>query len=229
MASIAVTRHRRVRPMRRAGRPPIGRRSRSKPVGVVLAGGVGSRMGGAKATVELAGRPLISYPLEALAAALDDVAVLVKADTELPSLPGATVWVEPQVHHHPVVGILQALALAGGRPVLVCALDLPFVSPELVRRLAAEDPAGAPAVVASRGGAMQPLLGCYQPTALRLLGPAVDRPLRELVAAIKPRLFEVEDPDALFNVNAPDDLLRAAATLDRRRSDRSERSGASQT
>jgi hypothetical protein len=30
-------------------------------------------------------------------------------------------------------------------------------------------------------------------------------------------LLEVEDPDELFNVNAPDDLLRAAATLDRRR------------
>jgi molybdopterin-guanine dinucleotide biosynthesis protein A len=174
-------------------------------------------MGGAKATVELAGRPLISYPLETLAAALDDVAVLAKADTELPSLPGATIWVEAQVLHHPLVGILQALALAGGRPVLVCAVDLPFVSPELVRRLATEDPGGAPAVLASRRGAMQPLLGCYQPSTIELIGPAMDRPLRELVAAIKPRLLEVEDPDELFNVNAPDDLLRAAATLDRRR------------
>jgi molybdopterin-guanine dinucleotide biosynthesis protein A len=175
-------------------------------------------MGGAKATVELVGRPLICYPLEALAAALDDVAVLAKADTELPSLPGATIWVEPQVRHHPLVGISQALALAGGRPVLICAVDLPFVSPELVKRLSAEDPAGAPAVLASSRGAMQPLLGCYQPSALKLLGRALDRPLRQLVAEIEPRLLEVEDPDALFNVNAPDDLVRAAARLDRRRS-----------
>jgi molybdopterin-guanine dinucleotide biosynthesis protein A len=175
-------------------------------------------MGGAKATVELAGRPLIRYPLAALAAALDDVAVLAKADTELPSLPGATIWVEPQVRHHPVVGILQALALAGGRPALICAVDLPFVSPGLIGRLAAEDPAGAPAVIASSRGAMQPLLGCYLPSALEMLGPAVDRPLRQLVAEIEPRLVEVEDPDELFNVNAPDDLLRAAARLDRRRS-----------
>jgi molybdenum cofactor guanylyltransferase len=204
--------------MRRAGRQPIAGRNRLKPVGVVLAGGLGRRMGGAKATVELAGRPLICYPLDALAAALGEVAVLAKADTALPSLPGATVWVEPQVQQHPLVGISQALALAGGRPVLVCALDLPFVTPELIGRLAAEDPAGAPAVVASRRGTMQPLLGCYQQSAMELLGPAGDRPLRELVAAIKPRLVEVEDPDALFNVNAPDDLLRAAATLDRRRS-----------
>ena len=155
--------------------------------------------------------------LEALGAAFDDVAVLAKADTELPSLPGATIWVEPQLHHHPLVGISQALALAGGRPVLVCAVDLPFVTPELVGRLAAKDPGGAPAVVASRRGAIQPLLGCYQPSSLELLGPALDRPLRELVAAIEPRSLEVHDPDALFNINTPDDLSRAAATLDRRR------------
>ncbi len=204
--------------MRRAGRRPVAERNRPKPVGVVLAGGLGRRIGGAKATVELAGRPLICYPLDALTAVLADVAVLAKADTELPSLPGATVWVEPQVQHHPLVGISQALALAGGRPVLVCALDLPFVSEELITRLSAEDPAGAPAVLASCRGMMQPLLGCYQQGAIELIGPAGDRPLRELVAAIKPRLVEVEDPDALFNVNAPDDLLRAAAKLDRRRS-----------
>jgi len=203
--------------MRHAAREPILRRSPQQPVGVVLAGGLGQRMGGAKAMVELAGRPLICYPLEALGAAFDDVAVLAKADTELPSLPGATIWVEPQLHHHPLVGISQALALAGGRPVLVCAVDLPFVTPELVGRLAAKDPGGAPAVVASRRGAIQPLLGCYQPSSLELLGPALDRPLRELVAAIEPRSLEVHDPDALFNINTPDDLLRAAATLDRRR------------
>ena len=37
------------------------------------------------------------------------------------------------------------------------------------------------------------------------------------MAAIGPRLFEVEDPEALFNLNAPDDLLMASAMLDRRR------------
>ena len=62
-------------------------------MGVVLAGGLGTRIGGSKATVGLGGRPLISYPLDALGAVLDDVVVLAKADTELPSLPGMTVWI----------------------------------------------------------------------------------------------------------------------------------------
>ena len=41
-----------------------------------------------------------------------------------------------------------------------------------------------------------------------------DRPLRECIAAIEPATLEVSDPDLLFNVNTPDDLLQAAAMLD---------------
>ena len=174
-------------------------------------------MGGAKATVLLKGRPLVSYPLEALSAALAEVVVLAKADTELPSLPGTTVWIETHQVHHPAIGIVQALALAGGRSVLVCAADLPFVTPGLVRELASAEPEHAPAVVASAGGAMQPLLGCYHPQAARLLRAGDERPLREQISELSPRVVEVADPRELFNVNAPEELLQAAAMLDRKR------------
>lgn len=194
--------------------------SRSGPIGVILAGGLGRRMGGSKALVELAGRPMISYPYAAMTATLSRVAVIAKPDTELPSLPDATVWIEPETPHHPLVGLVHALAFAAGRPVLVCAADLPFVTPGLVAALAQADPGGAPAVIATCAGSVQPLLGCYQPRCAALLSYRAGHPLpalREAVAAIGPRVLEVDDPDLLFNVNAPDDLLRAAAMLDRRR------------
>ncbi len=185
---------------------------------MVLAGGAGRRIGGDKAVVELDHRPLISYPLEAVWRALGSVTIVAKLDTELPNVLGATVWIEPGEPRHPLTGILHALSLADGRPVLVCAADMPFVTPGLVREIARADPAGAAAVVASASGQMQPLLGCYQPSALGPLSSAQrDRPVRETVARLDPVLYEVGDPDLLFNVNTPDDLLQAAAMLDRRR------------
>jgi molybdopterin-guanine dinucleotide biosynthesis protein A len=191
------------------------------PIGAVLAGGLGRRIGGSKATVLLAGRPLIAYPIAALTAVLGEIAVVAKPDTELPSLPGVTVWIEPAEPRHPLVGIVQALALAEGRPVLVCAGDLPFVTPALVSRIARADPGGAPAVVPRCLDRLEPLLALYLPEAARLLAAAVERgsaPLREVVGSIGPRLLDLEavDADALFNVNAPEDLLHAAALLDRR-------------
>jgi molybdopterin-guanine dinucleotide biosynthesis protein A len=175
-------------------------------------------MGGSKALVKLGGRPLLSYPLEAVWRGLGNVAVVAKVDSELPELPGLTVWIEPDSPRHPLVGIVHALELADGRPVLVCAGDLPFVTPAVVRSIAEADPAGAPAVVAGGKRGIQPLLACYQPEALaRLLRHAREGEARltELVAELGVRRLEVAD-EALFNINSPDDLLVAAAMLDRR-------------
>jgi molybdopterin-guanine dinucleotide biosynthesis protein A len=193
-------------------------RRTTEPIGLVLAGGLGRRIGGSKAVVRLSGQPLISYPLAAMISALRDVAIVVKPDTELPSLPGVTVWIEPSEPRHPLVGIVHGLALAGGRPVLACASDLPFVTAELIRRIAAHDPGGAPAVVAACGGRMQPLLGRYQPGAIEALRAAAaeELPVLDAIAALGLQTVEVDDEDELFNINSPDDLLQAAAMLDHR-------------
>jgi molybdopterin-guanine dinucleotide biosynthesis protein A len=185
------------------------------PLGVVLAGGRGSRLGGAKATAVLRGRPLISYPLAALRSVLGEVVILCKPETELPALPGQEVWFERDRLQHPLVGIRTALELAGGRSVLVCAADLPLVGRSLVSELA-HGRAGATAALASRGGVPQPLLGRYSPQALEPLSAADPRaPLREVVLRFSPALVEVEDPAELFNVNTPQELERAADLLPR--------------
>jgi molybdenum cofactor guanylyltransferase len=194
-------------------------RRRRRPIGVVLAGGSGRRIGGSKAIVKLRGQPLIAYPLAALRAVLDEVMIVAKADTELPSLPGVPVWIEPPAPRHPIVGITHALALAGRHPVLIAAADMPFLTPAVVERLASADPGRAPAVIFTHGGRLHPLLGCYQPQAAAPLAAALaggDVRLRDAAHDLRPRLLEIDDVDALFNVNAPEDLLHAAAMLDRR-------------
>ncbi len=194
--------------------------ARNEPIGVVLAGGRGRRMGGEKATVLLAGQPLIAYPLQALAETVAEVRIIAKPDTELPNIAGVTVWIEPESPRHPLVGIVHALALAEGRAVLVCACDLPLVTPALLRALYHHDPGDAPAVLASAGSEVQPLLGCYCPSALeplRALAVEGQIPLRAAAQAIGARRLEVADGDELFNVNSPVQLLEAAAMLDRRR------------
>jgi molybdenum cofactor guanylyltransferase len=195
--------------------------SRRPPIGVILAGGGGRRIGGSKAIVKLQGRPLITYPLAVLQAVFDDVAIVAKADTELPSLPGITVWVEPSAPQHPIVGIAHALALAGRRAVFIAAADMPFLTPAAVVRLATADPGATPAVIATHRGRIHPLLGCYQPQAAAPLaasiaGDGANVALTEAVVALDPRFLEIEDAEVLFNVNAPEDLLHAAGVLDQR-------------
>lgn len=190
-----------------------------RPIGVVLAGGEGRRMGGAKGVVELHGTPLLAYPVAALRIALGEVIVVAKRDTELPPLPGVPVWTEPDEPRHPLTGLVHALEQAGGRPLLVCAGDLPFVPADLVRELASADPRGRPAVVPRAGGRLQPLLALYLPDALPPLAAALVRPggpgpLTAAVAGLEPRILDLVGERAFFNVNVPEDLLTAAAMID---------------
>jgi molybdenum cofactor guanylyltransferase len=184
-------------------------------LGVVLAGGRGSRLGGAKATARLAGRPLIDYPLAAIAAAGLEAVVCAKPGEELP--PSVPVLEEPVEPRHPLCGIVAALRL--GRPVVAVACDLPFVVPGLIELLAG---AGEPLVVPTLEGRPQPLPARYEPGLLVQLEAALAReePLARTVEALGPRLLAEDelarfgDPARLlFNVNDPDDLRRAEELL----------------
>lgn len=184
-------------------------------IGAILAGGAGRRLGGArgKPAAQLAGRPLVAWPLAAVAAVCDGVAVVCKAHTRLPELDGVQRWDEPDEPRHPLTGIVHALERAGG-PVLVCAADMPFVTADACRSLlTAAGSGGAPAAVAVAGGVMQPVLGVYAPVALDALRGAVpDAPLTQTVEALDP--VRVALPPALVrSVNTPEDLAEAEEEL----------------
>jgi molybdopterin-guanine dinucleotide biosynthesis protein A len=179
------------------------------PIGVVLAGGAGARLGGSKATALLGGRSLARWVAAALGAVLDDVVIAARADTELPSL-GLAVWREPvDGPRHPLAGIASALVHADGRDVLVCAVDLPFVGTETLRALVE-----APGEVAVADG--QPLLGRYGAGVGPALAAAADAgtPVRRIVASLGATVVPVADPSrTLWNVNTASDLARAEAML----------------
>jgi molybdopterin-guanine dinucleotide biosynthesis protein A len=175
-------------------------------IGVVLAGGAGRRMGGAKATAALAGRPLAAWAVDALReAGLAEVVVVAKADTPLPAL-DVPVWDdEPPEPRHPLAGVRHALARAGGADVLTLPVDLPLVPPALLRELAA-----ATGLAIVRG---HPLLARWPAgTVVEPAGRVTDA-----VLALGPVV--VEGPaTGLANVNTPIDLAAAERhALPRRR------------
>jgi molybdenum cofactor guanylyltransferase len=189
--------------------------ARRGAIGVVLAGGAGRRIGGDKAIVELEGRPLLLYPLNVLRAVLDDVAVVAKQSTVLPGLDGEiAIWLEADEPRHPLAGIVHALRCARGRPIVVLASDMPFVTRGLVAALARERSRGAVAVVPRAGGRLQPLCARYEPRALgALAGSDLASPVGDVVGALDLRIVEWPDEEPFFSINGPEDILQAAALL----------------
>ncbi|HEY6760118.1 MAG TPA: NTP transferase domain-containing protein [Baekduia sp.] len=185
------------------------------PVGVVLAGGRGRRLGGDKAIVELEGRPLIQYVLEALHEVCDHVAVVAKRDTLLPALAGtADLWIEPDEPRHPLTGVAYALMMAAGRSVLAVAVDLPLIDAATLRAIATADPEGAAVVVPLVHGRPMPLCALYTPRAAPGLATfPPDAPATEVVRSLGARELDGLDPTAFYNVNAPEDLLQVSVLL----------------
>lgn len=180
-------------------------------VGVVLAGGAARRMGGAKATALLAGRPLAHWALDALRAArIERLAVVARADTPLPALPGAEVWTEPDGPRHPLAGVLHALARARPAGVLTLPVDVPLAPPAVLRALATAELDGAAAAVARAEGRLQPLVARFAPAAAALL--RADGRATDAVAALRPVVLDVP-ADGLQNLNTPAELAAAERAL----------------
>ena len=173
---------------------------------VVLAGGLSRRMGRPKAVVLLGGRPLVAWALAAARAAGLEAVVVAKPGSELPPLDVA-VWEEPERPAHPLTGLVAALERAAPRAVVALACDMPFVTGDLISRLAALD-----AVAAAPPGEAFPAR--YAQSALPVLraGLAREAALRDVLAELDPVAISA-DSRALLGINDPEALRRAEASL----------------
>ena len=179
----------------------------------MLAGGAGRRIGGDKCTVELAGRPLVLYPIAALRKVCQQVVVVAKQDTKLPQLAGeAEVWIEPDEPQHPLAGVVHALRTASARKILVLACDMPLVPEALLRALLKA--ADGPGAVACSREILEPLCACYTKQALKGLEHfEPDARAIDVVERLGVAHVEWDDADAVLSINAPEDLIRAQALL----------------
>ncbi len=189
-------------------------------------------MGRSKATVPLAGRPLIDHTLAAIKSAGLQAVVIAKADSDLPPLPCPLID-EPVRPRHPLCGIVAALehaatGLQAGntreparRAVVVVACDMPLLPGPFLAWLASRP---GPLVVPEAEGHLQPLAARYDTELLPALRAALRTgapvPLRQTVAELDPdrvgpaELARFGDPGRfLLNINTGEDLARAEALL----------------
>jgi molybdenum cofactor guanylyltransferase len=177
--------------------------SRRRALVAILAGGQGRRMGGGKAVADYRGEPLIARPLQAASDAGLDAVVVAKAATALPPL-DVPVWLEPDQPVHPLLGIVTALARAQ-RPVVAVGCDMPFVTADLLARLAA-----GPEAATRAGGVLAPFPARYEPAALPALREALAREeaVRATLTALDPATIDV-DERVVASLNTPDELADA--------------------
>lgn len=187
--------------------------------GLVLAGGASTRMQQDKALLQYHGRSQLEWAYELIASHCVAAFVSVRPDQrEDPIRAKYPRIVDRQLGLGPLAGIAAALAEHPKAAWLVVACDLPFVTDATLRTLiAARDTARiATAYRSSRDGLPEPLCAIWEPAARAVVEAhlaAGKHCPRKLLINSECKLIELPDPQALDNINTPDELSAANARL----------------
>jgi molybdopterin-guanine dinucleotide biosynthesis protein A len=193
---------------------------RESITGLILAGGLGRRMGGEdKGLVALAGRPMVWHVLEALRPQVG--ALLINANRNLDRYAGfgeEVVVDSLQGYLGPLAGVHSALERLNTEFLVTAPCDAPLVAPDLVRRLhRACTKSAADAAVATDGARQQPVFLLLRATVAPSLGAYLasgGRKIDTWFATL--RLAEADfsdEPDTFVNVNDPDERRRVEARM----------------
>jgi len=192
------------------------------PLGVILAGGQATRMGGGdKGLLPLGGGTILSHVIARLAPQVADIALNANGDParfaylQLPVIPDSIAG-----SAGPLSGVLAGLdwaATQGATHIVTAAADTPFFPCDLVPQLLlAAEKSGSDIALARTPDGRHPTFGLWPTTLRHDLRQALQDGLRKVVLWTDKHggaTAEFPDDTAFFNINTPDDLSKAKAML----------------
>jgi len=197
-----------------------GRRAlMEKPIGLVLAGGQGRRMGRTKGDMTIGGRRLATRAANALAPVCRGVMISLEpgSPNSAPGFPA--VEDAPPAGRGPLAGIQAAFEATEVADLLILACDYPNVGTPLLQRLleaAAEEPEADLVIAVDGSDRDHPLVGLWRRVAAARVQEALaakNYKVRNLVrdarvVRVGERKDEENLDDELLNLNVPADLDR---------------------
>lgn len=201
-----------------------------RPPGAILAGGASRRLSGpaqaSKAFATLGDRELVQHVIDRLAPQVDRLWLVLAPDAEAPNIDGVDFLSdEGSPGRGPLAGLGAALArleATGGQWLVLAPCDTPFLPRDLVDRLLAGADQDTLAVVAEDASRVHPTCSAWRVQALPAVRAALADPRAPGLMGLlddlphgRVRWSDIEPPPFL-NVNAPDDLERAARWLEPR-------------
>ena len=194
-----------------------------KVAAFVLAGGLSSRMGTDKAAMVLGGKTLLQRAVETASAASSRVCIVSSGERlaeEATQLRVCTIS-DRFRDQGPLGGIHAALTSGHSEDTnFVLAVDMPFVSPDVVRYLIGLAAVSSAEVTLPKAeGRLHPLCGVYRRSFAVHAEKALAQRRNKIEDAIPPAVLNVVaedklrfagfDPGVFANLNTPEDFTRA--------------------
>ncbi len=198
---------------------------------VLLAGGLGSRLGTNKPLQKVAGKPLISRVVERVSGLSDELLTVIARDAHATDYANAIpdfvrVTNDDREGKSPLIGIVTAFRIIKSDYAVVLTCDIPFVDPRVIRMLMDRASSMEAVVPKWKTGHLEPLQSVYQRdsmlqkseaalaegslspvTAIKKLAKVVYISIEDEVGALDP------DLRTFFNINTKEDLAKADMIL----------------
>ena len=200
-----------------------------KVIGVILAGGQSSRMGGGdKSLLDLGGQTILARVVARLAPQVDTMVLSANGDPDRFSAYGLPVLEDTIAGYAgPLAGVLAGMDWAHGQGadyIVTAAADTPFFPERLLVALqVAREFSGAPLAMAMtpdpvRKFAHHPTFGLWSVALRKDLRGALEGGVRKVDQWTEPHgcakmVFNFDGGDPFFNVNTPADMAVARSML----------------
>lgn len=186
---------------------------------IILAGGLGSRLGGGKPLRVVGGITLLERAFLFAEKQHGPIAVAVRHADQLAGYAPEFITDDPSIEG-PLAGLAAGFGFAArvdAEGLLTIPADMPFLPGDLVSRLA-DSIADKGAAIASSGGVIHPVCGLWLPRAADSIPAYLATGRRSLKGFAEAVGFSVADwpgapDDPFFNINTPKDLETAERIL----------------
>ena len=188
----------------------------SQRVGVVLAGGLGRRMGRTKGDLRVAGQTLAQRAAVTLWPFCGSVVISIGPGAQNPAPDYPTVEDAPPAGRGPLAALAASFAASGSADLLVLACDYPKIQPDTLRKLVSfADEEHDLTIMTDAGGRDHPLVGLWRRRTESRIHEALEARMFKVrallgefdVRRLGPGDFPGVDLDrALVNLNWPSDL-----------------------
>ncbi|MCC6689913.1 MAG: molybdenum cofactor guanylyltransferase [Bacteroidia bacterium] len=180
--------------------------------GIVLAGGLSTRMKSDKGLVELSGKKFIEHILDVLRAVPVDEIIIVANNPNYDRF-GYPVYKDIVPGCGPVGGIYTGLTFSDSPTNIILSCDIPFVTAELLHHLIAESKENSITIPIHNKNS-EPLCGIYKKECVSVFADAVYKghyKLQEIVTLLNTKQIDVTLQPyytnlVLANINSPEEL-----------------------
>ncbi len=192
----------------------------------ILAGGESRRMGAEKAFLKLGGSTIIERVIDTVMQAASEIIIVTNDPKNFAHLKTKNIPIDIVKDIYPGVGALgglhSGLNHAAHEMVFVCACDMPFINPDLIRIItnaSADHDAAVPII----NKYYEPLIAAYSKNCIEAIEYHINKGDRQILSFYKDvKLREVtedelktvdKDLHSFININRPEDLTLAKQIL----------------